>query len=87
MEVEGHFVWMKNISRALSKSTKDKRKRYFCVRCHLPYVSREKLIKRDEECGLKNEAQAKEMPHCTKHENNMKTCKDCTSARTYKFIR
>ena len=87
VEVEGHYVWIKNMSRALSKSTNDKRKKYFCVRCRLPYASREKLMKHDEECGLENEAQAKEMPHCPKHENNMKTCKVCTKARTCSFTK
>ena len=63
------------MSRALSKSTNDKRKKYFCVRCRLPYASREKLMKHDEECGLENEAQAKEMPPCPKHENDTKNRK------------
>lgn len=45
----------------------------------------ERLDIHDNECSKDGKAQIKEMPHCGKHTFSMKTCMDCTEARTYKF--
>jgi hypothetical protein len=85
IEDNGHHVWIKNLSRALSPLTLPKSKKYVCARCHTPYTSREQLNSHDNECSKDGIAQIKKIPHCRKHTFNMKTCIDCIEARTCKF--
>jgi hypothetical protein len=82
---EGHYVWIKHLSRALSKLTQHNGKKHICARCYTPWTSRERLDIHDKECSVEVQAQIKEMPHCNKHTFNMKTCLYCKEARTCKF--
>ena len=84
-KTKSHFVWMKNLSRALSSLTKHNGATFTCVQCYTKFLSREALISHDLKCLLGENPQIRDMPHCKKHETNTSKCSACKYARTLQF--
>jgi len=72
-----HYVWIKNLSRLLSKqNSKHDGRMYFCERCHHGYHSRQKLEAHEVDCFQVNECRVT-MPkvYVDEHGNKSHTVK------------
>ena len=75
----GHFVWIKNTSKAFFKLTKHSHRAFICLKCLSTHTSPESLLEHDKFCCLESPAQVL-MP-------NALCKKDCSENCDHKFVR
>ena len=85
--VGGHYVWIKNFERIVFDVTKDKMKKFICLKCFGIFISEKARQRHLPDCELltSQDGMKMEFPKCPSCESHDTSCSKCRMAAVVSF--